>query len=203
VLRPGVTAALDRALFIKTGVCLALVVAGFVSGLQLAWTALGGATLLLLISGRPPRQLMAQVDGPLLLFFGALFIVVAGLNATGVLTLVSTWVLPWFHAPGLLGIVHFSWVSVLASNLVSNVPYVLVAASWVGQETHPQRLWLLLALTSTFAGNLTLFGSAANVIVFEMAGAQARIGFWQFLRIGAPLTLLTMAVGVALLLVWS
>jgi Na+/H+ antiporter NhaD/arsenite permease-like protein len=202
VLRPSFIG-LDRALLIKTCICLALVVAGFVSGLQLAWTALGGATLLLLSSGRPPRQLMAQVDGPLLLFFGALFIIIAGLEAAGVLTAVSTWVLPLFHAPGLLGIVHFSWVSVLASNIVSNVPYVLVAASWVGQEAYPHRLWLLLALTSTFAGNLTLFGSAANVIVFETAAAQARIGFWQFLRISAPLTLLTTAVGVALLLAWS
>ena len=77
VLRPSVTVALDRALFIKTGVCLALMVAGFVCGLQLAWTALGGATLLLLTAGRPPRQLMAQVDGPLLLFFGALFMIIA------------------------------------------------------------------------------------------------------------------------------
>jgi Na+/H+ antiporter NhaD/arsenite permease-like protein len=203
VLRPSVIVAPDRALLIKTGVCLALVVAGFVSGLQLAWTALGDATLLLLISGRPPRQLMAQVDGPLLLFFGALFIIIAGLEAAGVLTLASTWVLPLFHAPGLLGIVHFSWVSVLASNVFSNVPYVLVAAKWVTQGANPHRLWLLLALTSTFAGNLTLFGSVANVIVFETAGAQARIGFWQFLRIGAPLTLSTTTVGVALLLVWS
>jgi len=203
VLRPSANVALDRALFIKTGICLALVVAGFVSGFHLAWTALGGATLLLLISGRPPRQIMAQVDGPLLLFFGALFIIIAGLEAAGVLTLVSTWVVPLFHAPGLLGIAHFAWVSVLASNLVSNVPYVLAAARWVGQGEDSQRLWLLLALTSTFAGNLTLFGSVANVIVFETARAQTRIGFWAFLRIGAPLTLLTTAVGVVLILAWS
>jgi Na+/H+ antiporter NhaD/arsenite permease-like protein len=62
---------------------------------------------------------------------------------------------------------------------------------------------LLLALTSTFAGNLTLFGSVANIIVFETARGHVRIGFWEFLRIGAPLTLLTTAAGVTLLLVWS
>ena len=56
---------------------------------------------------------------------------------------------------------------------------------------------------ATFAGNLTLFGSVANVIVFETARAQARIGFWEFLRIGAPMTLLTTAVGVVLILAWS
>jgi len=128
---------------------------------------------------------------------------VAGLDAAGVLSWVATRVFPLFHAPGLLGIVHFAWVSVLASNVVSNVPYVLVAARWVAQEPHPHRLWLLLALTSTFAGNLTLFASVANVIVFETARTHIRIGFWEFLRIGAPLTLLTTAAGVALLLVVS
>jgi Na+/H+ antiporter NhaD/arsenite permease-like protein len=60
-----------------------------------------------------------------------------------------------------------------------------------------------LALTSTFAGNLTLVGPVANVIVFETAREHARSGFWALLRIGIPLTLLTTAVGVALLLVWS
>ena len=203
VVHHSVTTPLDRTLCIKSILCLGLVLVGFISGFQLAWTALGGATVLLLIAGHPPRQLLAQVDGPLLLFFGALFIIVAGLDAAGVLGWVSTWVLPLFHAPGLLGPVHFAWVSVLASNVVSNVPYVLVAARWVAQGPNPHRLWLLLALTSTFAGNLTLFASVANVIVFETARTHVRIGFWEFFRIGAPLTLLTTAAGVALLLVWS
>src|SRR5919204_2960525 len=202
-LRANSAAILDRRLLIKTSMCVVLVLMGFISGLQLAWTALGGAALLLLISGRPPRQIMLQVDGPLLLFFGALFVIVAGLEAAGVLAVVSRWVFPWFHAAGLLGIMHFSWVSVLASNIVSNVPYVLVAAKWVAQGADPHRLGLLLALTSTFAGNLALFGSVANVLGFETARAHVDIGFWEFLRIGAPLTLLTTAAGVALLLVWS
>jgi Na+/H+ antiporter NhaD/arsenite permease-like protein len=114
---------LDRALCTKSRLCLGVVLVGFISGLQLAWTALSGAAVLLLIAGYPPRQLLAQVDGPLLLFFGALFILVAGLDAAGVLRWVATGVFPLFHAPGLLGLVHFAWVSVLASNIVSNVPY--------------------------------------------------------------------------------
>jgi Na+/H+ antiporter NhaD/arsenite permease-like protein len=141
-LRPRASAVLDRPLLIRTFICLPLVLVGFVIGLQLAWTALGGATLPLLISGRPPRQLMAEVDGPLLRFFGALFAIVASLDTAGVPAKVSTWVLPLFHAPGPLGVVHFAWVSVLASNLISNGPYVLAAASWVEREAHPQRLWL-------------------------------------------------------------
>src|SRR6266498_5756856 len=69
-LRSGSTSVLDCPFLIKTLTCLALVIVGFVSGLPLAWTALGGGTTLLVISGRSPRQIMGEVDGPLLLFFG-------------------------------------------------------------------------------------------------------------------------------------
>ncbi len=193
-------APLDHGLLTRTLGCLVLVLAGFIVGLDLAWTALAGAAAAIVISGRPPRQILAQVDGPLLLFFGALFVVVAGLGAAQVVTVASRSMLPLLHTPGLAGVLHWSWVSVLASNMVSNVPWVLVAIRWLGVGTDGQREWLLLALTSTFAGNLTLFGSAANVIVFETA--RVRVGFWEFVRIGAPLTLLTTAVGVALLLLW-
>jgi Na+/H+ antiporter NhaD/arsenite permease-like protein len=89
-LRPRASAVLDGPLLIRAFICLALVLVGFVIGLQLAWTALGGATLPLLISGPPPRQLMAEVDGPLLRFFGALFAIAAGLDTAGVPAKVST-----------------------------------------------------------------------------------------------------------------
>ncbi len=198
VLRPVAPMDLDRPLLIKAFVCLGLVLAGFIGGLDLAWTALGGATVLLAVSGRVPRQVLTQVDGPLLLFFAGLFVVVAGLEAAHVLTVGAPWLAPLVHAPGLIGVFNFTWVSVLGSNVLSNVPWVLVAAIG-GADAH--RPWLLLALTSTFAGNLTLFGSVANVIVFETARAHTRIEFWEFLRVGVPTTVLTTALGVALLMV--
>jgi Na+/H+ antiporter NhaD/arsenite permease-like protein len=203
VLKPLTGAALDRPLLIKTIACLALVLIGFVGGFNLAWTALAGSALLFLISGRAPREIMAQVDGPLLLFFGALFVIIAGLDAAQVPAMVFTWLSPLLDGDGLMPVIHFSWVSVLASNVVSNVPYVLVAATVVARLADTHRLWLLLALTSTFAGNLTLFGSVANVIVFEAARHHVRMGFWKFLTIGTPLTLLTTAAGVGLLLLWG
>ena len=155
---------------------------------------------MLAIAGRAPRQILTQVDGPLLLFFAGLFVVVAGLEAAHVLAVGAPWLESLVHAPGLIGIFNFTWVSVLGSNILSNVPWVLVAAKWIGgADAHRQ--WLLLALTATFAGNLTLFGSVANIIVFETARAHTRIGFWEFLRIGVPVTVVTTAVGVALLMV--
>src|SRR5438445_1562718 len=197
-IRVSSPAHVDGRLLARTLACVALVIVGFIAGLDLAWTALAGAVIAVVISGRAPRQVFAQVDGPLLLFFAALFVIVGGLEAAQILALARGLIQPLIDAPGALGAFHLSWISTVASNVVSNVPWVLVAIRWIGLDEAGLRPWLLLALTSTFAGNLTLFGSVANVIVFETA--HERIGFWEFLRIGAPLTLVTTAVGVALLL---
>ena len=177
-----------------------LVSAGFAAGLHLAWTALAGALVLLIISGHRPRRLLAEVDGPLLLFFGALFVVVAGLDRSGALA-PGRWLAAAAPGDTLTGLGRLALVSVLASNVVSNVPWVVVAATWLGHGPGHEREWLVLALTSTFAGNLTLLGSVANVIVFEAAGERCRIGFWRFLAVGAPITLATTVVGLAV--VWA
>jgi Na+/H+ antiporter NhaD/arsenite permease-like protein len=187
----------DRPLLVRTLVCLTLVVVGFIAGLDLAWTALGGAVLAVVLAGRAPREILAEVDGPLLLFFAALFVIVGGLDAAQILAAVGQWVRPLIGAAGALGAFHLTWISTVASNVVSNVPWVLVAIRWIGADGAAPRPWLMLALTSTFAGNLTLFGSVANVIVFETA--RERIGVWEFVKVGVPLTLITTAVGVALL----
>ena len=192
---------IDRALLAATVGALLLVSVGFAIGLQLAWTALGGALLLMLISGRPPRQILSEVDGPLLLFFGALFVVVAGLDRSGLLAVAGNWLAPALREGGIFGLLKFSLVSVLASNVVSNVPWVVIAARWLPHGPGHEREWLALALSSTFAGNLTLFGSVANVIVFEIARERCAIGFWRFVAVGVPITLITTAAGLAV--VWA
>jgi Na+/H+ antiporter NhaD/arsenite permease-like protein len=86
------------------------------------------------------------------------------------------------------------------SNVVSNVPAVMLLKNLPMQMADPQKTWLLLALTSTLAGNLTITGSVANIIVVEKARAEAPVSFWQYAKVGIPVTLATMAVGVAWLL---
>jgi Na+/H+ antiporter NhaD/arsenite permease-like protein len=83
-------------------------------------------------------------------------------------------------------------VTALLSNLVSNVPAVLLLHHLI---PHPDtRSWLLLAAGSTLAGNLTLLGSVANLIVAEAAVKQGyRLTFWEHLRFGLPLTVITLA----------
>ena len=86
------------------------------------------------------------------------------------------------------------------------MPFVLIGGHWVSQMSNPKFVWLLLALTSTFAGNLTLFGSVANVIVAQGSQQRAPLRFTDFLRVGLPVTIITTAVGVLLLwlfLIWG
>jgi Na+/H+ antiporter NhaD/arsenite permease-like protein len=83
------------------------------------------------------------------------------------------------------------------SNLISNVPAVLVLKPFVSSAPDPQRAWLVVAMASTLAGNFTLVGSVDNLIVAQRARAEgAVIGFWTYFKIGAPLTLLTLLFGI-------
>jgi Na+/H+ antiporter NhaD/arsenite permease-like protein len=186
-----------RSLLVKCLVCLGLAVAGFFAGLNVAWTALAAATLLLVIAGWEPRLAFRQVDWPLLLFFAGLFIVVGGLRQAGVVD--------WFFgslAPYLNGGIaqrgwSFSALTVIGSNLCSNVPWVLVAGDWVRSWAEPETGWMLLAMASTLAGNLTLIGSVANVLVVDGGRDVGRVSFATHLRYGVPITLLTTALGTA------
>ena len=84
----------------------------------------------------------------------------------------------------------------MLSNLVSNVPAVLVLKPFVEQLADPQRAWLVVAMASTLAGNFTLVGSVANLIVAERARREGvAIGFWPYFRVGAPLTVITIVLG--------
>ncbi len=86
------------------------------------------------------------------------------------------------------------------SNLVSNVPMVLLAAPYVGSLADPTLGWVLLAFVTTVAGNLTLVGSVANILVAETAKDAYTLGFWEYLRFGAVSTVLVLTVGVPIIL---
>jgi Na+/H+ antiporter NhaD/arsenite permease-like protein len=89
---------------------------------------------------------------------------------------------------------------VALSNVVSNVPYVLVASGWIEKFANPKLMWLALAMGSTFAGNLTLVGSVANMIVAELSKEEAPLRFVDFLKVGVPVTVISTAIGVVFIL---
>jgi Na+/H+ antiporter NhaD/arsenite permease-like protein len=80
-------------------------------------------------------------------------------------------------------------------NIVNNVPAVMLLKSLVPGFANPRAAWMVLAMASTLAGNLTITGSVANIIVVETAKPEVEVGFRDYLKAGVPITLLTLLVG--------
>jgi Na+/H+ antiporter NhaD/arsenite permease-like protein len=191
---------LDRGLLGVTFAVLALVFVGFVAGLNLSWTALAGGALVMVLARRDTHEVLKLVDWHLLVFFAALFVVVEGLNGTGLPDQIYQSVHALFGASIGRQAWNFAWFSVAGSNIFSNVPFVLVAGKWINNFAHPELMWKVMALTTTFAGNLTILGSVANIIVVESARGHIEIGFWDYARFGIPITILTTVAGMIILL---
>ncbi|MBM3858924.1 MAG: anion transporter [Verrucomicrobia bacterium] len=187
---------LDLKLCGTVGAVFALVLAGFFLGFNLPWTAMSGAALIMVVARRDTHVVLKHVDWHLLVFFAALFVVVEGLNETGLPEKLH----PSFGADATTQAWNLTWFSVAGSNIFSNVPFVLVVGKWIGSLSQPDLMWKVLAVTTTFAGNLTILGSVANIIVVESARGHCEVGFWDYARFGIPVTILTTLAGVALLL---
>jgi Na+/H+ antiporter NhaD/arsenite permease-like protein len=197
---PGSAPPLDRRLALLSLAALALVFAGFVAGFNLAWTALAGGALVMVLARRDTHQVLKQVDWHLLVFFAALFVVVEGFNRTGFPDQIYGHLRELFGTTAAAQAWNLAWFSALGSNVFSNVPFVLVAGKWIAKFSQPELMWKVMALATTFAGNLTLLGSVANLIVVESARGHVEIGFWEYAKFGIPVTLLTGVTGMALLL---
>jgi Na+/H+ antiporter NhaD/arsenite permease-like protein len=191
---------LDRRLLGITVAALALVFTGFVAGFNLAWTALTGGALVMVLARRDTHEVLKLVDWHLLVFFAALFVVVEGLNHTGLPDQTYAQMRGVFGATETSQAWNLAWFSALGSNIFSNVPFVLVAGKWITNFANPELMWKVMALATTLAGNLTILGSVANIIVVESARGHAEIGFWDYAKFGIPVTILTTIAGMALLL---
>ena len=192
---------LDRGLFVLVCLVFVSMFAGFLAGLNLAWTAMAGAALVMVLARRDTHNVLKLVDWHLLLFFAALFIVVDGLSDTGLPDALYSRLQPIFGSSMPAQAWNLTWFSVVGSNVFSNVPFVLVAGNWIARFTDPALMWKVLALATTFAGNLTIVGSVANMIVVESARDHIQVGFWDYARYGIPITILTTAAGVVVLIV--
>jgi Na+/H+ antiporter NhaD/arsenite permease-like protein len=183
---------------------VAITAAAYTLGAPLAWSAAGGVVVLLLVHRHDATEVWRHVDWSLLLFFAGLFVVAEGLRSSGA----TNWFFAQFPlgavAAGPLGGLKLAGVFVLGSNAVSNVPFILVVEDQMAGLDSPTAAWTLLAMASTFAGNLTLLGSAANVIVATAGRAVGGLGFWEHLKVGLPIALLTTAMAAGwMALVWG
>ena len=184
-----------RALAAKALGVSAAMLAAFLAGVALPLVALAGAAVLLVTRRVKPEKTLAQVDFGLLTMFAGLFVVTGAMRASGLTAELFAWTHAAFVAGSVRGLVA---VTAVLSNLVSNVPAVMVLLPVVPTVADPARAYRVLAAASTLAGNLTLVGSVANLIVAEGARRTSPLGFREYLRAGIPVTLLTLLLTVAL-----
>ena len=177
-------------LLIKSIFVLAVMVVLFFFGQPVAKVAIVGGAFLLLTRRVRPEKIYFEIDWPLLVMFVGLFVVVTGLEKVAITPDVSAAI----GRQHLDNSVILAGVTAVLSNVVSNVPAVLLLKSFVPNLQGPQRAWLVVAMAATLAGNFTLVGSVANLIVAQRAKARGvEFDFWTYFKVGAPLTVLTIA----------
>jgi len=194
---------LDRPLALKALVLFGVAVIAWLAGGSLPLVAISAGAVMVAVAQRDPAYAIDRVEWSLLLFFASLFVVMRGLDQTGAVAWIDDHALrlvqgasPWRATMVVSG------VMTTLSNLISNVPAVILWRNTVLTLPHPDLMWRVIAMSSTFAGNLLLIGSMANLIVAERAETRGvRIGFGEYARIGVPVTLLTLAWGVVVLVV--
>jgi Na+/H+ antiporter NhaD/arsenite permease-like protein len=165
--------------------------------------AISLASLLILAASSKPRKALQEVDWPLLLFFSGLFVVMSGVQKSGLIDAILLPAQGFFTQNLLTSLINISLISTLLSNLVSNVPAVLLLSPLFESSAESKTAWVSLAMSSTLAGNLTIIGSVANIIVFEIARARlVTVGWLEYCKVGIPLTILTILVGIISIYFW-
>jgi Na+/H+ antiporter NhaD/arsenite permease-like protein len=182
---------LDLSHLTKPVIVVSAVVIGFFFGVPPAMMAALGVAALLITRTLEPRKLYQEVDWGLLVFFIGLFLIVGGAENAGIVGRLLGLAEHW----NLQRLGTFTVVVALFSNIVSNVPAVMLLKSLIHGFSNPHTAWLALAMASTLAGNLTITGSVANLIVVESARPEMEIGFWDYFRVGLPITVATLLVG--------
>ncbi|CAH9114814.1 unnamed protein product [Cuscuta epithymum] len=194
-------------------VCVYLVTVGMLisllMGLNMSWSAITAALVLVVLDFKDARPCLEKISYSLLIFFCGMFITIDGFNRTGLPSAVWDFMEPYAKIDHVSGIAVLGAVILLLSNLASNVPTVLLLGARVAAsaaEISPaseKKAWLILAWVSTVGGNLSLLGSAANLIVCEQARRAQYVGynlsFWSHLKFGVPSTLIVTAIGLTLI----
>jgi Na+/H+ antiporter NhaD/arsenite permease-like protein len=191
-IAPNARLAVHYPLLWKTIAAVSVMLLAFLAGVPIAIVAVAGAAVTLVTRRVNPDKVYREINWALLVLFAGLFIITAGLEHSGATERLLSWAAAMnLHRPIVLTV-----VTALVSNVVSNVPAVLLFKPLIVSFGDPRRAWLVLAMASTLAGNLTILGSVANLIVVETArSARVEIGFVEYCKVGVPLTLVTLLLG--------
>ncbi|MBN2013424.1 anion transporter [candidate division KSB1 bacterium] len=183
---------IHRPLMRKSVFSALLMLAAMIFGVPTAIAAMGAASLLLVTRRLKAERVFTEIDWSLLVFFSGLFVVTGSIRTLGL----SEWIFKLLFIHSGNDLIDLTIISTLASNIISNVPAVLLLKDIVASFSNTKIIWLLLAMATTFAGNLTLLGSVANLIVAETAKKRGiYLSFSEYLRSGILITLGTLIIG--------
>ena len=163
------------------------------------------SAVMLLVGGQDAEEIILGVEWSTILFFIGLFVVVGGLNSTGVIAMLANEMLKLVGDNMVVAIILILWASALISAFLDNIPFVATLIPMIltmesgGMDVTP--LWWALSLGACLGGNGSLIGASANVV---LAGVSAKNGypitFMQYLRVGFPMMLLSVAISTVYLL---
>ncbi len=190
---------LNKPLLYKSLAVCAGVFVAFSLGHPYSLVAVSGAVLLLVTGRVRTEAILEGVDWTLLLFFSGLFVVMHGVEVSGLARVMIDWTGGVTESSSTGKIAGLSFIAALVSNVVSNVPAVMLLKPFIESLGGDRTLWLALAMSSTLAGNLTLIGSVANLIVAQQARKRVEIGFMEYFRVGALITVITLGIGILVL----
>ena len=193
----------DHRLLRVSVVMICLVVAGFMGHGALGWessvVALAAAALILLVSRADIDTALAQVEWTTLVFFAGLFVIVGAMTATGVIDMLAAWLVGVTGGNVFLTMLVLVFGSALVSSFLDNIPFVatmipiLGSMQATGMDVTP--LWWAVSLGACLGGNGTLIGASANVVLSDISRKNGHtITFVQYLKVGFPLMLLTVAI---------
>ena len=203
-------AIVDRALFKKSLVMIALIVVFFLLHdtleLKSSYIALTAAAVMLIIGKQDVEEAIFDVEWPTIGFFLGLFIIVGGMEVTGVITSLATWIINLTGGNVVLTMIVLLWGSAIFSAFLDNIPFVaavipvVLAMQATGMDVTP--LWWAISLGACLGGNGTLIGASANVVLSGISNREGYpITFVDYLKVGFPLMIVSIVISTAYLLI--
>lgn len=192
----------DRDELRRVGPVLLIVIAAFfvhsLIGIEPATVALAGASVMLAVSRQSLERTLAGIDWPTLFFFLGLFVMVGALEETEAISELADALIAATGGDRTIELLAISWFAAFAGGIVDNIPLtatMIPVVEEIAGDSGDDAYWWVLALGACFGGNLTLISAAANVAAAGMADRAGRpIGFVRFLKIGVPVTFVSMLI---------
>jgi len=204
---------LKKSLAVLIGVIFLFVIHGSIN-IEPSIIALGGAGILMIVAKSRPEKILKQIDWSTLIFFAGLFIIISGAEKAGAIDLFSNTVLQISGGNPWVLFFMIIWISAIASSFIDNIPFAAtmipfiyaiyntesIAAVFGSLAINP--LWWALSLGVGFGGNGTVIGSSAGIVATGLAEVNGhKITFNQFVRVGFPFMIASVAVGSLVLLI--